>query len=105
MTNKTIKPGDIYLAKKFGDSEFKKGRPVVICHEKGNRVKVIPMSSKTKNIHPWQLYAGKVFGDQESKIMCKQTKSISKKSLIKKMGELSPELFDKAKILVKKCGK
>ena len=65
------------------------------------------MSSKVDKIYPFDLYVGKVIANannyKESKIMCEQVKSISKKRLIMpRAGKLPPELLTKAEIKLKK---
>jgi mRNA-degrading endonuclease toxin of MazEF toxin-antitoxin module len=62
------------------------------------------MSSKIEKIYPFDVYAGKVIPNyKESKIMCEQVKSVSKKRLSKnKVGALPPELLAKAEIKLKK---
>jgi mRNA-degrading endonuclease toxin of MazEF toxin-antitoxin module len=65
------------------------------------------MSSKVDKIYPFDLYVGKVIANannyKESKIMCEQIKSVSKKRLSeKRIGVLPPELLAKAEIKVKK---
>jgi mRNA-degrading endonuclease toxin of MazEF toxin-antitoxin module len=62
------------------------------------------MSSKIEKIYPFDIYVGKVIPNyKESKIMCEQIKSVSKKRLSKnKVGVLTPELLAKAEIKVKK---
>jgi mRNA-degrading endonuclease toxin of MazEF toxin-antitoxin module len=62
------------------------------------------MSSKIDKIYPFDLYVGKVIRNyKESKIMCEQIKSVSKKRLSEnKISTLSPELLTKAEIKVKK---
>jgi mRNA-degrading endonuclease toxin of MazEF toxin-antitoxin module len=65
------------------------------------------MSSKVDKIYPFDLYVGKLIANandyKESKIMCEQIKSVSKKRLSEnKVGVLPPKLLAKAEIKVKK---
>lgn len=62
------------------------------------------MSSKVEKIYPFELYVGKVIENyKDSKIMCEQVKSVSKKRLLpNKAGILSPELLNKTEIKLKK---
>ncbi|CAG8748897.1 1837_t:CDS:1, partial [Funneliformis caledonium] len=62
------------------------------------------MSSKVEKIYPFELYVGKVIDNyKESKIVCEQVKSISKKRLLpSKAGVLPSELLTKAEIKLKK---
>lgn len=112
MTNKLIiKRGDIFWVK-FGKTvgtEIRDPHPAVIIsnnwqNEKGSRVVVLPMSSKIEKIYPFELYAGKLINNyKESKIMCEQVKSVSKKRLLpNKAGVLPSELLVKAEIKLKK---
>lgn len=106
-----IRRGDIYWVR-FGKTvgtEIRDPHPAVIIsnnwqNEKGSRVVVLPMSSKIEKIYPFDIYVGKVIPNyKESKIMCEQIKSVSKKRLSKnKVGVLTPELLAKAEIKVKK---
>ena len=106
-----IRRGDIYWVR-FGKTvgtEIRDPHPAVIIsnnwqNEKGSRVVVLPMSSKIEKIYPFDVYIGKVIPNyKESKIMCEQVKSVSKKRLSKnKVGVLPPELLAKAEIKVKK---
>ena len=106
-----IRRGDIYWVR-FGKTvgtEICDPHPAVIIsnnwqNEKGSRVVVLPMSSKVEKIYPFDLYVGKIISNyKESKIMCEQIKSVSKKRLSEtKIGILSPELLAKAEIKVKK---
>jgi mRNA interferase MazF len=109
-----IRRGDIYWVR-FGKTvgtEIRDPHPAVIIsnnwqNEKGSRVVVLPMSSKVDKIYPFDLYVGKVIANannyKESKIMCEQIKSVSKKRLSeKRIGVLPPELLAKAEIKVKK---
>ena len=111
QSDRQIKRGDIYWVR-FGKTvgtEIKDPHPAVIIsnnwqNEKGSRVVVLPMSSKIDKIYPFDLYVGKVISDyKESKIMCEQIKSVSKKRLSEnKISTLSPELLAKVEIKVKK---
>jgi mRNA interferase MazF len=62
------------------------------------------MSSKIEKIYPFDIYVGKIISNyKESKIMCEQVKSVSKKRLSKnKVGVLPPELLTKVEIKLKK---
>jgi mRNA-degrading endonuclease toxin of MazEF toxin-antitoxin module len=62
------------------------------------------MSSKIEKIYPFELYVEKVIDNyQESKIMCEQVKSVSKKRLLpNKAGVLPAKLLAKAEIKLKK---
>ena len=62
------------------------------------------MSSKVEKIYSFDLYVGKIIPNyKESKIMCEQVKSVSKKRLSKnKVGVLPSELLAKAEIKLKK---
>ena len=101
LSKEPIRRGDIYWVK-FGKTvgtEIRNPHPAVIIsnnwqNEKGSRVVVLPMSSKIEKIYPFEIYAGKLIDNyKESKIMCEQVKSISKKRLSEnKVGELTPEL-------------
>ena len=111
LSKEPIRRGDIYWVK-FGKTvgtEIRDPHPAVIIsnnwqNEKGSRVVVLPMSSKIEKIYPFEIYVGKIISDyKESKIMCEQVKSISKKRLSEnKVGELTPELLAKAEIKLKK---
>ena len=106
-----IKRGDIFWVK-FGKTigtEIRENHPAVIIsnnwqNEKGSRVVVLPMSSKVEKIYPFELYVGKIISNyKESKIMCEQVKSVSKKRLLpNKAGVLPTELLAKAEIKLKK---
>ena len=106
-----IRRGDIYWVR-FGKTvgtEIRDPHPAVIIsnnwqNEKGSRVVVLPMSSKVDKIYPFDLYVGKIIPNyKESKIMCEQIKSVSKKRLSEnKISVLPPELLAKAEIKVKK---
>lgn len=106
-----IRRGDIYWVR-FGKTvgtEIRDPHPGVVIsnnlqNEKGSRVVVLPMSSKIDKIYPFDLYVGKIIPNyKESKIMCEQIKSVSKKRLSEnKIGVLPPELLAKAEIKVKK---
>jgi len=109
-----IRRGDIYWVR-FGKTvgtEICDPHPAVIIsnnwqNEKGSRVVVLPMSSKVEKIYPFDLYIGRVIANannyKESKIMCEQIKSVSKKRLSEnKIGVLPPELLVKVEIKVKK---
>lgn len=108
-----IRRGDIYWVR-FGKTvgtEIRDPHPAVIIsnnwqNEKGSRVVVLPMSSKVEKIYPFDLYAGKIiidFDNKESKIMCEQIKSVSKKRLSEdKVSVLPPELLTRAETKVKK---
>lgn len=111
LSKEPIRRGDIYWVK-FGKTvgtEIRDPHPAVIIsnnwqNEKGSRVVVLPMSSKIEKLYPFEIYVGKVISDyKESKIMCEQVKSISKKRLSEnKVGELTPELLAKAETKLKK---
>lgn len=62
------------------------------------------MSSKIEKIYPFDVYCGKILANyKESKIMCEQVKSVSKKRLvIPRAGKLPLDLLDKAEIKLKK---
>ncbi|MCE8167799.1 MAG: type II toxin-antitoxin system PemK/MazF family toxin [Candidatus Moeniiplasma glomeromycotorum] len=64
------------------------------------------MSSKIKNIRVFELYLGKVIindpKNRESKVMVDQIRSIDKRKLSKKGGELTPEQMEKAEEILRK---
>ena len=111
LSKEPIRRGDIYWVK-FGKTvgtEIRDPHPAVIIsnnwqNEKGSRVVVLPMSSKIEKLYPFEIYVGKIIDNyKESKIMCEQVKSISKKRLSEnKVGELTPELLSKAETKLKK---
>ncbi len=90
MSSKPIRRGDIYWVK-FGKTigtEIREKHPAVIIsnnwqNEKGSRVVVLPMRSKVEKIYTFDIYCWKILANyKESKIMCEQVKSVSKKRLI-----------------------
>jgi mRNA interferase MazF len=111
MSKELIRRGDIYWVK-FGKTigtEIREDHPAVIIsnnwqNEKGSRVVVLPMSSKIEKIYPFDVYCGKILDNyKESKIMCEQIKSVSKKRLVMpRAGKLPSELLTKAEIKLKK---
>jgi len=62
------------------------------------------MSSKVEKIYPFDVYCGKILPNyQESKIMCEQVKSVSKKRLVMpRAGKLPANLLAKAEVKLKK---
>lgn len=106
-----IRRGEVYWVR-FGKTvgtEIRDPHPAVIIsnnwqNEKGSRVVVLPMSSKVDKIYPFDIYVGKIIVNyKESKIMCEQVKSVSKKRLSKnKIGVLPPKLLAKTEIKLKK---
>ncbi|CAG8455749.1 26228_t:CDS:2, partial [Gigaspora margarita] len=101
----------ILMRIKFGKTvgtEIRDPHPAVIIsnnwqNEKGSRVVVLPMSSQVEKIYPFDIYVGKIISNyKESKIMCEQVKSVSKKRLSKnRVGVLPPELLTKILFIVK----
>jgi len=84
--------------------EIKKKRPaVVVSTDKANpylnRVAVIPLSSKISRIYPSEARIS--FQDKERKAMADQIRTISKRRLISKIGNLPLEEMEKIENKIK----
>ena len=88
-----------------------KERPALIIsidwyNEEASRVAILPFSSKVKNIRVFELYLGKVVVNdpkgRESKVMVDQIRSIDKKKLGKKGGELTTEQMEKTEEILRR---
>ena len=114
------KRGEIYWVN-FGELESDdkssgteingKERPALIIslnwyNDEASRVAILLFSSKVKNIRVFELYLGKVVvndpKNRESKIMVDQIRSIDKKKLSKKGGELTSEQMEKVEEVLSK---
>jgi mRNA interferase MazF len=82
-------------------SEVGKTRPAIILqNELANRtsptVTVIPLSSNVDRVFPFQVLipVGEGGLDRDSKALCEQIRTLSKKRLLERLGCLSPERME-----------
>lgn len=95
-----IQRGDIFLVDldPVVGSEVGKTRPaVVLQNELANRtsptVTVLPLSSKVDRVFPFQVLipAGEGGLEHDSKALCEQIRTLSRRRLLQRLGSLSPE--------------
>jgi mRNA interferase MazF len=95
-----IQRGDIFLVDldPVVGSELSKTRPaVVLQNEFANRtsptVTVVPLSSRVDRVFPFQVLipAGEGGLEKDSKALCEQIRTLSRKRLRQRLGSLSPE--------------
>ncbi|MCE8162866.1 MAG: type II toxin-antitoxin system PemK/MazF family toxin [Candidatus Moeniiplasma glomeromycotorum] len=106
----TIKRGEVWLIKfKKQDSmgtEIYKTRPAAIFstqfyNEGSKRVIALPLSTTIQPLYKWEIPV--MINNRKGKIMVDQIRSFDKeKRLIKKIGELSPEILEKAEQILSK---
>ena len=88
--------GDVYWVRfdPAEGGEIKKTRPAIIVSNNTsnnflNRVQVVPVTSNANKVYPGESLF--LLKDKKGKALCNQIRTISKKRLGKKVGELSNE--------------
>ena len=98
----SIRRGDVFLVNfdPTVGSETKKSRPAVVVSNDLNNayspiISIAPISSKITRIYSFEveISAGSGGLKTRSKIMINQTRAVDKIRLVKKMGNLSPEIM------------
>ncbi len=102
-----IRHGDVYLVSldPVVGSETGKTRPaVVVQNDLANRtsptVTIVPLSSRVDRIYPFQagIEAGEGGLERDSKALCEQIRTISRKRLGRHLGQLSAECLAKVRV-------
>lgn len=98
-----MKRGDVFWVNldPVVGSEVGKTRPaVVVQNEAANAtaatVTIIPLSTKVGRVYPFQVHipAGRAGLDRESKALCEQVRTLSRRRLLGRIGALDQELLD-----------
>ncbi|HEX9942284.1 MAG TPA: type II toxin-antitoxin system PemK/MazF family toxin [Thermoanaerobaculia bacterium] len=98
-----IRRGDVFLVNldPVIGSEIGKMRPaVVLQNDLANRtsptVTVVPISSKVDRVFPFQVRipAGEGGLERDSKVLCEQIRTLSRRRLLQHLGTLAPQRLD-----------
>ena len=102
-----MRRGDVYWVNldPVVGSEVGKKRPVVIVqNDLANRtsptVTVIPLSGRVERVYPFQVRipAGESGLPKESKALCEQIRTVSRRRLIERIGTLAPERLHEIRV-------
>lgn len=106
----TIKRGEVWLIKfKKRDSmgtEIYKTRPAAIFstqfyNEESKRIIALPLTTTIQPLYKWEIPV--MVNNRQGKVMVDQIRSFDKeKRLVKKLGELTPEILEQAEQILSK---
>jgi len=98
-----IQRGDVFLVNldPVVGSEIGKTRPAIVlqnelANQTSSTVTVVPISSNTKRVFPFQvlLAAGEGGLERESKALCEQIRTLSRRRLLQQLGSLPAERLE-----------